>query len=160
VLHAAAFYLLLAWPLPAAPLPIHTPGPAPAFQVRALDGRVWTQPGLGKGCVLVDFWASWCQPCLQEIPALNALQAKYGPSGRLAVLGLSLDKGGEPAVRAAAQRLGVAYAVAPVDGKVAEAYGVKGFPSAVLLRGGRVALVLEGRRSLAGFEAELGPYLR
>jgi thiol-disulfide isomerase/thioredoxin len=132
--------------------------PAPAFSVRGLDGKAWTQDGAGHTCVLVDFWASWCQPCLQEIPALNALQARH--RGRLQVLGLSLDKGGEAGVRAAAARRGVAYAVAPVDPKVAEAYGVQGFPSAFLLRDGIVLKVLTGKRALPDFERDLGPYLR
>jgi thiol-disulfide isomerase/thioredoxin len=133
---------------------------APAFKVRALDGAVWTQEGRDSGCVLVDFWASWCQPCLQEIPALNALQAKYGPSGRLTVLGLSVDKGGEAALRSGAQKLGIAYPVAPVDKAVAAAYRIQGFPSAFLLRQGKVLLALSGRHSQADFERALGPYLR
>ncbi|HXB98286.1 MAG TPA: TlpA disulfide reductase family protein [bacterium] len=136
---------------------------APAFKVRSLDGAVWTEQdrALGApGCVLVDFWASWCQPCLQEIPALNGLQAKYGPSGRLSVLGLSVDKGGAASLRSGAQRLGIAYAVAPVDPAVAAAYKIQGFPSAFLLRHGRVLLTLSGRHSQADFERALVPYLR
>lgn len=131
--------------------------PAPAFRVRGLDGRVWTQAGPAHSVLLVDFWASWCQPCLQEIPDLNALQARH--RGRLVVLGLSLDKGGEAVVRATALRRGIAYALAPVSPAVAEAYGVQGFPSAFLLKDGVLLKTLTGKRGLADFERDLAPYL-
>jgi thiol-disulfide isomerase/thioredoxin len=133
---------------------------APAFKARSLDGAAWTEQGRADGYVLVDFWASWCQPCLEEIPALNALQAKYGPSGRLVVLGLSVDKGGETALRASVKKLGIVYPVAAADPAVAAAYKVQGFPSAFLLRRGKVLLTLTGRHSLADFERALGLYLR
>ena len=134
--------------------------PAPAFKVIDLRGDTWTQRGPAQGCELVDFWASWCLPCLKEIPALNALEARYAPAHKLWVLGLSLDKGGEAAVKAAALKFKVAYDVAPVDPKVAEAYQVQGFPSAFLIKNGKVVLPLTGARDLAAFERDLAPYLR
>lgn len=149
-----AALLALAIQAPAAPKA------APAFAVKDLQGKAWTQQGPAKGYVLIDFWASWCLPCLKEIPALNALQAKYGATGKLQVLGLSLDKGGPAAVEAAAKKHQVAYPVAPVDPKVPEAYKVNGFPSAFLLKGGKIVLPLTGERTLAAFERDLAPYLR
>lgn len=155
-----ALLLACAWGLaalaPAAPVL----KPAPPFSVKDLAGKAWTQQGPAKGYVLVDFWASWCLPCLKEIPALNALHAKYAKLGKLQVLGLSLDKGGAAAVEAAAMKHLVGYPVAPVDPKVPEAYKVKGFPSAYLLKDGKIVLTLTGERSLAAFERDLGPYLR
>jgi thiol-disulfide isomerase/thioredoxin len=155
-MRAALILLLITASLRAMPLG-HA---APAFKVRALDGAAWTQQGPAQGCVLVDFWATWCQPCLQEIPALNALQAKYGPSGRLTVLGLSVDQGGEAALRSGVKKLGIAYPVAPVDPAVAKAYGIQGFPNAFLLRNGKILLTLTGRHSQADLERALGPWLR
>jgi|GEM_PF-5816582 len=145
--------------LPAALLAVSPGQYAPAFQARGLNGAIWSQKSPAKGYLLLDFWASWCIPCLDEIPALNTLQAEYRASGALTVLGLSLDKGGYAVVRAQAQRHGIAYAVAPVDPKMAAAYGVKGFPSAFLLRGGKVIRTLTGKRGLADFERDLRPYL-
>lgn len=136
------------------------PVPAPPFKVTDLQGHVWSQKGPNRGYLLVDFWASWCVPCLKEIPALNALEAQYAPTHRLAVLGLSLDKGGLKAVKAAAAKYKVAYAVAPVDPKVPEAYQVQGFPSAFLIKDGKIVRPLTGSRDLAAFERDLAPYLR
>lgn len=136
------------------------PQPAPAFKVTDLRGNVWTQQGPAQGYVLVDFWASWCVPCLKEIPALNALEAQDAPTHKLWVLGLSLDKGGRTAVKAAAAKFKVAYDVAPVDPKVAEAYQVQGFPSAFLIKDGKIVLPLTGSRDLAAFQRDLAPYLR
>jgi len=137
-----------------------TPKPAPAFSVKDLSGRGWTQAAPAKGVLLIDFWASWCPPCLKEIPALNALQAKYGPSGKLTVLGLGLDKGGQAAVAAAAKKYAIHYAVAAADPKLAEAYQVKGFPAAFLLKDGQIVAPLGGSHSLADFEHDLEPWLK
>lgn len=135
--------------------------PAPAFKVQDQWKRAWTQAGTAHGAVLVDFWASWCVPCVEEIPTLNALQAKLGAADKFAVLGLNLDKGEQPAAMlAAVRKFKVAYAAAPLDPKVADAFGVEGFPAAVLLRNGKVLKVLTGRHTLAEFEKELAPYLR
>lgn len=132
--------------------------PAPAFSVVDLSGQAWTEAS-GPGYLLVDFWASWCAPCIKEIPALNALQKKYAAGGQLRVLGLSLDK--SPAkMEAAAAKQRVAYPVAWVDPKVASAYGVKGFPTAFLIKDGQIVKVFTGERKLAAFERDLAPFLR
>jgi thiol-disulfide isomerase/thioredoxin len=57
--------------------------------LRDLDGRVWTARGLAGRVVLVDVWATWCAPCLAELPTLRRVQAAHGD--RVVVLGVSLD---------------------------------------------------------------------
>lgn len=144
--------LLLAAGVPAASGPS-----APKFKVKDLQGKEWTQKT--KGYLLVDFWASWCLPCIKEIPSLNVLRDKYHTIGKMEVLGLSVDEGGLPVVRAAVARHKIAYPVALADTKIADSFGVQGFPTAVLLKDGKLIKVFSGERSLAGFEKDLAPYL-
>lgn len=64
----------------------------PAGAVPTLDGKGKIDLSKYKGkVVVVDFWASWCEPCKVELPALNALQKKYKDKG-LVVLGINLDE--------------------------------------------------------------------
>jgi thiol-disulfide isomerase/thioredoxin len=60
-----------------------------AYGLRDLDDRVWTTDALRDRVVLVDAWATWCAPCLAELPRLRALAAAH--PDRLVILGLSLD---------------------------------------------------------------------
>jgi thiol-disulfide isomerase/thioredoxin len=70
--------------------------PAPAWELKDLDGKlVKSSDFLGK-VVILDFWATWCAPCKAEIPGFIALQKQYGDQG-LVVIGVSLDNQ-EPAV--------------------------------------------------------------
>lgn len=63
------------------PMPTET-GPkagllAPAFSLQAMDGKTYSVGGAKEKAIFVSFWASWCEPCKQEAPALNTLAAKY-----------------------------------------------------------------------------------
>ena len=62
--------------------------PLPAFSLPDLDGKVQTPTTLVGAPTLVNIWASWCRPCLEEMPRLDALQASY-PSWHF--VGITLD---------------------------------------------------------------------
>src|ERR1700746_3253336 len=71
--------------------------PAPDISVKDLnDKRVALTDYKGK-VVLVNFWATWCDPCREEIPWLIEMQDKYGPKG-FTVLGIAMDEEGKPVV--------------------------------------------------------------
>ena len=131
---------------------------APAFKGKDIHGKVWTEKS--PGYVLVDFWASWCLPCLKEIPALNTLYDRHQAEGKFALLGICLDEGGSKAARAAAAKNMIHYPVAPGSAALADAFGINGFPTAVLLKDGKVVKLLAGERNLAAFERDLAPYLQ
>ena len=78
----------LAMPTPAATAKIGAP--APAFSLERLDGKAVNSNALRGKVVLLDFWASWCAPCIAAMPAVAKLQRDYGRRG-LVVLGVTLD---------------------------------------------------------------------
>jgi thiol-disulfide isomerase/thioredoxin len=59
------------------------------IELRDIQGRVWQRRDLAGRVVLVDVWATWCAPCLAELPTLKRLNGAYGD--RLVMLGISLD---------------------------------------------------------------------
>lgn len=125
---------------PAAFLPPTFPRPAPAFAVRDLDGRPITLDSLRGRVVLLDFWATWCAPCLKSMPELEALHRRYSGRG-LTVLGVSTDEGGIDLVRKFARARKVTYPIALDDERdpAWAAYRVKAVPSAYLIdREGRI----------------------
>ncbi len=69
-----------------------TPGrPVPDFHARLLNGREVSLASFRGRVLVLNFWASWCPPCVEETPALNAL-AKVLPPARVAILGISIDE--------------------------------------------------------------------
>jgi thiol-disulfide isomerase/thioredoxin len=100
------------------------PLPVPAFALTDLSGkRVAEDTGRGK-VVLINFWATWCGPCREEIPMLIALQKQY--EGRLVILGLSVDDPGPHTadiVQAFAKSAGINYAVGLASEQVQQAFG-------------------------------------
>ncbi|MCK4304786.1 MAG: TlpA family protein disulfide reductase, partial [Candidatus Eisenbacteria sp.] len=63
----------------------------PEFTVTDLSGKEWNSRNLGGGVILFDFWATWCAPCLQELPNLIQLYSMYKDRG-FQILGISLDE--------------------------------------------------------------------
>ena len=64
---------------------------APDFSITADNGRTVTARQFGGKLLILNFWATWCPPCVQEVPSLDLLQRALGPKG-LVVLGVSEDK--------------------------------------------------------------------
>ena len=63
---------------------------APDFSIKTDDGRTLTRASFGGKVLILNFWATWCPPCREELPSLDALQRTLGPQG-LVVLGVSVD---------------------------------------------------------------------
>ncbi|MBZ5674120.1 MAG: TlpA family protein disulfide reductase [Acidobacteriia bacterium] len=64
---------------------------APDFKVVTETGRTVTPANFGGKLLVLNFWASWCQPCLQEVPSLEVFSRQFAPEG-VVVLGVSVDK--------------------------------------------------------------------
>jgi cytochrome c biogenesis protein CcmG, thiol:disulfide interchange protein DsbE len=64
---------------------------APDFSIKADNGKVLTARDFGGKLLILNFWATWCPPCVHEVPSLNKLESLLGPKG-LVVLGVSEDQ--------------------------------------------------------------------
>lgn len=119
----------------ASAVPIGTP--APDFVLVDLAGN-GVQLTAQKGqVVLVDFWATWCGPCKQELPHIEAFHQKYSDQGLL-VLALSSDQEYD-LVRPFIDKYNYTFTVLDADAKVEADYGVEGYPTVYLIdRQGRV----------------------
>ena len=117
---------------------------APPFTRAGLDGRSVDLSRYKGMVVLIDFWASWCAPCLIAIPHFRAWQARWGGRG-FQVIGISMDDAAADA-KAAASRLKVNYPVVMGDAKLAERYGgILGLPVEMLVgRDGRIIDIWQG----------------
>jgi peroxiredoxin len=95
---------------------------APDFTLQSLDGRtVRLSDFRGKG-VLLNFWATWCQPCKIEMPWFAELQKQYGPQG-LQIVGVAMDDASPKEIAEFAQDLGVNYPILVGKEAVGDAYG-------------------------------------
>ncbi|TAK96153.1 MAG: TlpA family protein disulfide reductase [Aquabacterium sp.] len=124
---------------------------APDFTLHAMKGPNTRLQELRGRVVLVNFWATWCGPCRQEIPHLNRLHEKYKRAG-LVLLGVNVDD--DPANAAAvAAKLDIQFPVLmDTDKKVSDQYDLQAMPSTYLIdRDGKVRYVHRGY--LDGYEA-------
>lgn len=106
--------------------------PAPPFTLTALDGAEVSLESLRGRPVVIDFWATWCAPCVHQIPVLNEFQAAHPDD--VVVLGISVDTAGEETVAEFAEEQEIAYRVLFGDSELARRYGAVGFPSLYVVR--------------------------
>ncbi len=118
--------------------PIPDTPPAPALQLTDIEGEAWTLEALRGQVVLINFWATWCPPCVEEIPSLGRLDTMVNDEGfRL----LSVDVGQEAAeVRAFLERVPADYPVLlDPRGSVTGPWKIRAFPTTYLIdRQGRL----------------------
>ena len=131
--------------------------PAPEFTLKDLEGKdfVFSKQTLGK-VVIVDFWASWCPPCVKEVPILQSHYLKYKKRGLL-VVGISMDEGGASDIVPFINKYRVTYPVVLGNGKVTADYGgIRGFPTTFIInKKGMIVHKLSGFISAAAFTKEI-----
>lgn len=113
--------------------------PAPGFSLMdAKDAKINLSDFKGK-VVLVNFWATWCHGCKQEIPWYMEFAGKYKDSG-LAVIGISMDDDGWKAVKPYMEEKKLNYTIVIGNNALADQYGLDSMPLSVLIdRDGRIA---------------------
>lgn len=125
----------------------------PALELPSHEGPIWRLADAGGRPVLLNFWASWCEPCRSEMPALELLATRHEADG-LQVMAVNFRE-----TDAAVQRFIDATALSlPVlrdaDGAAARAYGVRIFPTTVAVaRNGRAAFSVVGEADWAASPA-------
>jgi peroxiredoxin len=113
---------------------------APDWRARDLDGKPFALADLRGHVVVLNIWATWCAPCLREMPKLQALADDYAAQG-LRVVGVSIDRGSAlPQVRSFIEELEIGFTIlADPDQAVMTAFGALGVPETFLVdREGRL----------------------
>jgi thiol-disulfide isomerase/thioredoxin len=126
-------------------VPLTPPQPAPAISFADLAGNTVSLSGFAGKVVLVNLWATWCEPCLREMPSLERMQSRLGD--RITVVAISEDRGGSKAVEPFLGKLGLKSVKTYLDPKsgVERAFEVQGLPTSFLIdRQGKVLGRVEG----------------
>jgi peroxiredoxin len=129
---------------------------APAFVVQTLDGKQVSLADYKGKAVVVNFWATWCEACRQEMPWLAELREKYRPKG-FEVLGIVTDDASSEKITSAARSYGVKYPILFCNHATAQAYG--GLPelpvSFFVDRQGKVVAEMTGADSKEEIETRI-----
>jgi thiol-disulfide isomerase/thioredoxin len=131
----------------------------PDFALKDLQGREISSSDLRGKVVLIDFWATWCQPCKKEMPGYQKLLGRYGSRG-MAVVGFKFDtmRDMEDPVQFA-QKIGVRYPLAVAADDLKQKFGgVEGLPTTLLYdRQGILRQKVIGFEYTETIESELQP---
>ena len=135
------------------------PVPAPEFELPGLDGTVSRLSDFRGRLVLLNFWATWCPPCLAEMPSMETAYQALADRG-LVVVALASDEQGRTVVEPFVRKLNLSFPILlDSDSAVSRLYGARDLPSSFLLnRSGQVVAAARGEREWDS-EASLS-YLR
>jgi len=109
------------------------PGSAiPDFKLPELGGRQFRSSQLKGSVVVLDVWATWCEPCIADIPMFNRLHEKYTDRD-LKVVGIAVQSGWAKDIKRHVAKLGIKYLVLVGNDKITEQYVDVGFPTTYLI---------------------------
>jgi len=122
---------------------------APDFTIVTDNGRQVTRASFGGKLLVLNFWATWCPPCIEELPSLNEFQRRLADSG-VVVLGVSVDTNGN-AYRQFLQKAGVRFLTArDPEANISSDYGTFKFPETYVIdQNGKVVQKHIGARNWA-----------
>jgi peroxiredoxin len=112
-------------------------GEAPAFSIRTDDGKQITPTSFGGKVLVLNFWATWCPPCIQEIPSLSIFQKRFASSG-VVVVAISVDKNAQK-YRSFLDKVRVSFQTArDANSDISSLYGTFQFPETYIIKDGRI----------------------
>ena len=134
---------------------VRDPDPAPDFKLKEFTGKELTLAASRGKVVLLNFWATWCGPCREEIPELVALESRY--KDRLQIIGLVVDEDDENEIRKVIASEGINYPVAMADPETRLSYGgIAALPTVFVINPeGRVVQKHVGLFNPALYETEV-----
>jgi len=106
--------------------------PAPDFKVTDLNGQEFDSSQLKGSVVVLDLWATWCEPCIEDIPMFNRLHEKYESRG-LKIVGVSMQSGWAEDIKPHVERHGMKYTIVVGNETFAELYPHIGLPTTFLV---------------------------
>jgi len=136
----------------------HVNTPAPEFLLTTEDGRVVHSSDMRGKVVVLAFWATWCEPCWQELPRVEKVYASYRNSGDVLFWAVDAHAGGDTdeKAQAFARKMRLALPVAFTENATAVRMGVDGYPTLVLLDdSGRIRFIHEGYDGSERIESDL-----
>ncbi len=117
-----------------APTPAQTGPSAPNFTLQGLDGRMVSLSDYRGKVVLLNFWATWCPPCVSEAPSLDKLY-KMLKDENFVLLAVSVDEGGKKAVEDFMKKKNLSFPVLlDPEGRIARLYRTTGVPESFVVR--------------------------
>lgn len=138
------------------------PFPLPQVEMKSvMDDKDLALSQLKGSVMLVNFWATWCKPCVEEMPDLNRLHKDLAGKG-FTVVGISLDSGSVKPVKNLAKKMEIAYPVVMGSNKIARQFGeIVGIPVTFLVdRQGTVVKRYDGPRSYESFSKDISQFLQ
>lgn len=128
---------------------------APTFEAKDSNGKAVTLADYKDRVVLLNFWATWCEPCKMEIPWFMEFETQYRDRG-FAVLGVSLDETGWKSVAPFVAHNHINYKITMGTEELGTLYGVQALPTTYMIdRSGRLAAAHRGLMSKATYEDEI-----
>ncbi|MGC4044089.1 MAG: TlpA disulfide reductase family protein [Armatimonas sp.] len=125
---------------------------------KSTEDKQITLSDLKGKVVLLNFWATWCNPCRQEMPEIVKLQEKYKDRG-LVVVGVAADETPEPVI-AFLKKNPLPYTNIYITGDIAKVYGVGAFPTSVLIdKNGQIVFDIDGYDPSLDFGKLIEKYL-
>ena len=126
------------------------PFPAPNFAARDLQGRTVRLSDLRGKVVFLNLWATWCEPCRQEMPAMETLYREFARDD-FAMLAVSEDASGLEAVQPYVAQFGFTFPILlSPEGEVGHKYGITGYPETFIIdKTGQVVVHFIGPRNWA-----------
>jgi thiol-disulfide isomerase/thioredoxin len=127
-------------------------GRIPNFSLKSLDGSTVTDRSFEGSVVVLNFWATWCAPCMKEIPDLK----KVAADSKVKVLGIALDEDEATAVRPFVERNGINYPVAFGNQELFQRFNGLGIPYTLVLdRSQRIVNIYRGPVTKESLEQDL-----
>jgi len=124
--------LLLAALIAAPAMAVAPSGPAPKFQLGSMAGKTVNLDQFKGQVVMINFWASWCGPCRQEMPILEKLYGKYKPMG-FTMVGINVEPDSQLAVNWLKETPVTFPILFDTKSEVSKLYKVAGMPSTVII---------------------------